>query len=158
LWISQIPCKRLHQLLRSRSAEHVAIFLGHKLSAHYQGELGNDFSTGIRHHMGPASLKLYDKAGLIARVECTANDVTFLKHHRHMEQRNGEWVFKLAPLGKSIYSLGDLRRVMHAANSRYLAFMACLDNPMPLGRRWPKWPHRPRSRGVPSAASTCETP
>jgi hypothetical protein len=115
-------------------AEHVATFLGHKLSAHYQGEVGNDFSTRIqgtriRHHMGPASLKLYDKAGIIARVECTANDISFFKHHRHVEQRNGERVFKLAPLRKSIYSLGDLRQLMHAANDRYLAFMACLDNP-----------------------------
>jgi hypothetical protein len=62
-------------------------------------------------------------------VECTANDVSFFKHHRHVEQRNGERAFKLAPLRKSIYSLGDLRRLMHAANDRYLAFMACLDNP-----------------------------
>jgi hypothetical protein len=115
-------------------AEHVASFLGHKLTANYQGEVGNDFSTRIqgtriRHHLGQASLKLYDKAGLIARVECTANDVSFFKHHRYVEQRNGERVFKLAPLRKSIYSLGDLRRLMHAANDRYLAFMACLDNP-----------------------------
>jgi hypothetical protein len=115
-------------------AEQVAAFLGHKLTVNYQGEVGNDFSTRIqgtriRHHLGPASLKLYDKAGLIARVECTANDVSFFKHHRHVEQRNGERVFKLAPLRKSIYSLGDLRRLMHAANDRYLAFMACLDNP-----------------------------
>jgi hypothetical protein len=115
-------------------AEHVATFLGHKLSANYRGEVDNDFSTRIqgtriRHHMGPASLKLYDKAGIIARVECTANDISFFKHHRHVEQRNGERVFKLAPLRKSIYSLGDLRQLMHAANDRYLAFMACLDNP-----------------------------
>jgi hypothetical protein len=115
-------------------AEHVATFLGHKLNARYQGEVGNDFSTRIqgtriRHHMGAASIKLYDKAGVIARVECTANDVSFFKHHRHVEQRNGERVFKLAPLRKSIYSLGDLRQLLHAANARYLAFMACLDNP-----------------------------
>jgi hypothetical protein len=114
--------------------QHVATFLGHKLNANYQGEVGNDFSTRIqgtriRHHMGPASIKLYDKAGLIARVECTANDVTFFKHHRYVEQRNGERLFKLAPLRKSIYSLGDLRQLMSAANDRYLAFMACLDNP-----------------------------
>jgi len=111
-----------------------ATFLGRKLTANDQGEVGNDFSTriqgtGIRHHMGPASLKLYDKAGLIAPVECTANEVTFFKHHRHVEQRNGERVFKLAPLRKSIYSLNELRSLMHAANDRYLAFMACLDNP-----------------------------
>jgi uncharacterized protein (DUF1778 family) len=115
-------------------AEHVATFLGRKLSKAYQGELGNDFSTRIqgtriRHHMGPASIKLYDKFALIARVECTVNDVSFFKHHRYVEQRNGERVFKLAPLRKSIYSLKDLRQVMRAANDRYLAFMACLDNP-----------------------------
>jgi len=115
-------------------AEHVATFLGHKLTKAYQDELGNDFSTRIqgtriRHHMGPASIKLYDKSGIMARVECTANDVSFFKHHRYVEQRNGERVFKLAPLRKSIYSLRDLRHVMRAANDRYLAFMACLDNP-----------------------------
>lgn len=115
-------------------AEHVATFLGRKLTSAYQGEVGNDFSTRIqgtriRHHMGPASIKLYDKAGLIARVECTVNDVSFFKHHRYVEQRNGERLFKLAPLRKSIYSLKDLRQVMRAANDRYLAFMACLDNP-----------------------------
>jgi hypothetical protein len=115
-------------------AEQVATFLGHKLTSAYQGAVGNDFSTRIqgtriRHHMGPASIKLYDKAGLLARVECTANDVSFFKHHRYVEQRNGERVFKLAPLRKNIYSLNDLRQLMQAANDRYLAFMACLDNP-----------------------------
>jgi hypothetical protein len=35
----------------------------------------------------------------------------------------------LLPLRKSIFSLKDLRQFMRAANDRYLAFMACLDNP-----------------------------
>jgi len=115
-------------------AEHMATFLVRKLTNAYQDELGNDFSTRIqgtriRHSMGPVSPKLYDKFGLIARVESSANDVSFFKHHRYVEQRNGSRVFKLAPLRKSIYSLHDLRQLMHAANERYLAFMACLDNP-----------------------------
>lgn len=115
-------------------AAHVATFLGRKLTSAYHDELGNDFSTRIqgtriRHSMGPASIKLYDKFALIARVECTVNDVSFFKHHRYVEQRNGQRLFKLAPLRKSIYSLKDLRQVMRAANDRYLASMACLDNP-----------------------------
>lgn len=115
-------------------AENVASFLGRKLTHAYRDELGNDFSTRIqgtriRHHMGPASIKLYDKFGFIARVECTVNDLSFFKHHRWVEQRNGERVFKLAPLRKNIYSLSDLRKLMKAANERYLAFMACIDNP-----------------------------
>jgi hypothetical protein len=115
-------------------ASDVAMFLGHKLHGRFEGELGNDFSTRIqgtriRHHMGSASIKLYDKAGMIARVECTTNDVAFFKHHRYVEQRNGESVFKLAPLRKSIYSLKDLRQVMQLANNRYYAFMAYISNP-----------------------------
>jgi hypothetical protein len=46
-----------------------------------------------------------------------------------MEQCNGKSVFKLAPLRKSIYSLHDLRSLIHAANDRYLAFLAGIDNP-----------------------------
>ena len=46
-------------------AEHVATFLGRKLTGNYRDEIGNDFSTRIegtriRHHMGPASIKMYD--------------------------------------------------------------------------------------------------
>ena len=115
-------------------AEHIATFLGRKLISAFTGEAGNDFhtriqGTRIRHHMGPASLKLYDKFGLMARVECTANDVSFFKHHRWVEQRNGRKQFKLAPLRKNIYSLPDLRELMQAANERYLSFMASIDNP-----------------------------
>ncbi|MCP4408420.1 MAG: MarR family transcriptional regulator [Gammaproteobacteria bacterium] len=115
-------------------AQQVATFLGRKLTSAYQDELGNDFNTRIqgtriRHHMGAASIKLYDKLGIMARVECTANDVSFFKHHRWVEQRDGDRVFKLAPLRKNIYSLRDLRKLMKAANERYLAFMGAIDNP-----------------------------
>ncbi len=115
-------------------AEHVATFRGRKLTSAYHDEVGNDFSTrfqgtGIRHAMGPASIKLYDKFALIARRECTLNDRSFFKHHRYVEQRNGERLFKLAPLRKSIYSRKDPPRIMRAANGRYLAFMACRDHP-----------------------------
>ena len=114
--------------------DNVATFLGRKLTTAYQDELGNDFSTRIqgtriRHQMGPASIKLYDKAGIMARVECTTNDASFFKIHRWVEQRDGWAQWKLAPLRKNIYSLRDLRKLMNAANERYLAYMATIDNP-----------------------------
>jgi hypothetical protein len=40
--------------------------------------------------MGPASIKLYNKFGLVLRIETTANDVSFFKHHRAVERRDGE--------------------------------------------------------------------
>jgi hypothetical protein len=115
-------------------ADEVASFLGRRLTNASSTELGNDFhtriqGTRIRHHMGPASIKLYDKCGLMARVECTANDVSFFKHHRWVEHRDGTKQFKLAPLRKNIYSLPELRKLMGAANHRYLSFMASIDNP-----------------------------
>ena len=121
-------------------AEHVATFLGRKLSGNYQDEVGNDFSTRIegtriRHHMGPASIKMYDKFGLVLRIETTANDVSFFKHHRKVEQRDGTCVYKLAPLKKSIYSLGDLRELLAAANRRYLDFLSALDDPSDGARK-----------------------
>jgi hypothetical protein len=112
-------------------AEHVATFLGRKLTGNYKDELGNDFSTRIkgtriRHHMGPVSIKMYDKFGLLLRIETTANNVSFFKHHRKVEQRDGTIVYKLAPLKKSIYSLGDLRQLLLAANRRYIDFISAL--------------------------------
>lgn len=114
--------------------DHIATFLGRKLTAGYQDEVGNDFSTRIegtriRHHMGPSSIKMYDKFGLVLRIETTANDVSFFKHHRKVEQRDGTTVYKLAPLKKSIYSLGDLRTMLAAANRRYIDLLSALDDP-----------------------------
>lgn len=111
--------------------EHVATFLGRQLTGNYHDELGNDFNTRIegtriRHHMGPASIKMYDKFGLILRIETTVNDVSFFKHHRKVEQRDGTTVYKLAPLKKSIYSLGDLREMLEAANRRYIDFLSSI--------------------------------
>lgn len=123
-----------HTAVHAIKAENVATFLGRKLSTAYQDEIGNDFSTRIqgtriRHQMGPSSIKLYDKAGIMARVECTTNDASFFKIHRWVEHRDGTREWKLAPLRKNIYSLRDLRKLMHAANQRYLTYMASIDDP-----------------------------
>jgi hypothetical protein len=115
-------------------AENVATFLGRKLTGNYQDEMGNNFSTRIegtriKHVMGSASIKMYDKRSIILRIETTANDVSFFKHHRKVEQKNGETSYKVAPVKKSIYSLGDLRGLMADANRRYLAFISALEDP-----------------------------
>src|SRR5574341_2323733 len=116
--------------------QHVATFLGRKLTPAYQDEVGNDFSTRIegtriKHLLGWAAIQLYDKFGLIARVECTANDVTFFQHHRTVEHRDGTQEFKLAPVRKSIYSLPVVRDLLRAATSRYLDFLAAIEDPRP---------------------------
>jgi len=114
--------------------DHVATFLGRKLTSRSTDEVGNRFDTRIagtciRHHLGPASLKLYDKHGLILRVETTLNDVSFLRTQRTVQHHDGTAGQQVAPLKKSIYSLAPLRQLMNAANHRYLAFLAAIDHP-----------------------------
>ncbi|MCP4763054.1 MAG: MarR family transcriptional regulator, partial [archaeon] len=63
--------------------ENIATFLGKKLSPLYKDEMGNNFSTRIegtciRFKMGRSSIKMYDKHGIILRIETTTNDVSFL--------------------------------------------------------------------------------
>jgi hypothetical protein len=115
-------------------ADNVATFLGRKLHGNFEDELGNDFhtrieGTRIKHHMGPAAIKMYDKQAIVLRIETTVNDLTFFKHHRTVKHRDGSSEQKLAPMQKTIYSLSPLREILVAANRRYLEFLSELDDP-----------------------------
>ena len=74
--------------------------------------------------MGPVSIKMYDKFGLILRIETTVNDVSFFKHYRKVEHRNGTESMQLAPMKKGIYSLTALQEMLSASNQRYLQFIS----------------------------------
>jgi hypothetical protein len=120
--------------IHSVKPENIATFLGRKLNGNYTDEMGNDFHTRvagtcIRHHMGKVAIKMYDKFGLVLRIETVANDVSFFKHHRRVEHRDGTWEMKVAPLRKSIYSLPILLEMMADSNRRYLDFISAIDDP-----------------------------
>lgn len=120
--------------IHSVKPDHVATFLGRKLSANFEDELGNDFhtrieGTRIKHHMGKAAIKMYDKQGIVLRIETTCNDVSFFKHYRKVVHRDGNESRKFAPFKKSIYSLPDLLDTLGDANRRYLAFISAIDDP-----------------------------
>ena len=120
--------------IHSVKAENIATFLGRKLHGGYQDEMGNNFNTRIegtciKHRMGKVAIKMYDKFGIVLRVETVANDVSFFKHHRRVEHRDGTWEMKTAPLKKSIYSLPMLVELMKASNRRYIEFISAIDDP-----------------------------
>jgi len=121
------------QAIFTVKAPEVAKFLGKRFPANPDTALGSDFhprveGTRLKHFLGPASLKLYDKRGRVLRLECTVNDVTFFSHHRKVEHRDGPATYEVAPLKKSIFSLRDLRQLMHAACARYLAWLSRLED------------------------------
>ena len=117
----------------SVKAEQIASFLGHKVTPQLAQEVGSQFSTRIegtciKHRFGSSSIKMYDKFGCVLRIETTTNDVSFFKHHRKVEHRQGPPTRELAPVKKSIYSLIDLREILFGCNRRYLEHLSALDD------------------------------
>ena len=114
-------------------AEQVATFLGRQITPLLAQEIGSQFSsriegTCIKHRFGKCSIKMYDKHGIVLRIETTTNDVSFFKHHRKVEHRTGPATRELAPVKKSIYSLIDLREILLGCNRRYIAHLSALDD------------------------------
>ena len=113
--------------------DNIATFLGRKLNGNYQDEMGNRFNTRIegtrlKHTMGPVSIKMYDKFRLILRIETTVVNVSFFKHYREVEHKDGTRSMAWAEMKKSIYSLAPLRELLLAANRRYLEFISTLED------------------------------
>ena len=113
--------------------DNIATFLGHKVDPRYKGEIGNNYNiriqgSRIKHTMGKSSIKMYDKFSKILRIETTTNDVSFFKHYREVEHRNGTKTMEYASLKKNIYSLRLLALLLKSSNKRYLEFISAFDN------------------------------
>ena len=131
--LSPLYDQLIRETVLSVKAEQVANFLGRQITPQLAQEIGSQFSTRIegtcvKHRFGKASIKMYDKAAIVLRIETTTNDVSFFKHHRKVEHRDGSPTRALAPVKKSIYSLIDLREILLGCNRRYLAHLSALDD------------------------------
>ena len=147
------------QSVLSVKAEQIATFLGRQITPQLAQELGSQFSTRIegtciKHRFGDASIKMYDKFGQILRIETTTNDVSFFKHHRKVEHRQGPPTRERAPVKKSIYSLIDLREILFSCIRRYLAHLSALDDFSVGVRALDRLTSRAGSRTKPSRGST----
>jgi len=124
----------LETLTHAVKPADIATFLGRKLHGNYQGELGNRFNkrwlgTRLKHQMGPVSLKMYDKFQFILRIETTVNNVSFFKHYRQVQHRDGTTTMRWAPMKKTIHSLPALQESLSASNQRYLKFISSIATP-----------------------------
>ena len=113
--------------------DNIATFLGQRITYNCKKEAGNNFNqrilgTRIKHHMGDVSIKMYDKFGLVLRIESTCNNVGAFRVNRDVQHRNGAVTVEKAPMRKSIYSLYQLFIIMKAANYRYLEFISTFDD------------------------------
>ena len=140
----------IRQSVLSVKAEQVATFLGRQITPQLAQEIGSQFSTRIegtciKHRFGKSTIKMYDKAGIVLRIETTSNDVSFFKHHRKVEHRNGAPTRALAAVKKSIYSLIDLRASALTASGASIRFAArsCLATTAATWRICRRWTTSP---------------
>jgi hypothetical protein len=108
-----------------------------KLSPHLNAEVVSDVKrrhegVRIKHRLGQNSIKMYDKAGSVLRVETTINDAAGFKTYRTPEGKPD------APqawhcMRKGIADLHRRAEVSQAANKRYLQALASVDNTTSLG-------------------------
>jgi len=71
---------------------------------------------------------MYDKFRLILRIETTVVNVSFFRHYREAEHKDGTRSMAWAEMKKSIYSLAPLRELLVAANRRYLEFISAIED------------------------------
>jgi hypothetical protein len=120
-------------------AEEVMNFLGRKLTGRFEGEIVSDLSSfacrrvggsRIKHRVKQNWMKMYDKAGLVLRVETVINNPQEFRVRKQVlrdGKQRAEWV----SLRKGVAYLFRYREVSLQANARYLDALAAVDDPTP---------------------------
>jgi hypothetical protein len=102
------------------------------ITPRFAGEVISDLKSRpegvrIKHRVNDNSVKMYDKAGSVLRVETTLNDVRDLKSPRRV---NGKRVWM--PMRKGVADAPRRARVSAASNDRYLDARSAAKTPTPL--------------------------
>jgi hypothetical protein len=134
-------CELYPQLLSHSTlcfgAKEVMNFLGRKLNANFEGEIVSDLSsfvcrrTGgsrIKHRVKENWLKMYDKSGLVLRIETVINNPEEFRVRKQVLRKGKpqtEWV----AMRKGVAYLFRYREVSLQANCRYLDALAAVDDP-----------------------------
>ena len=119
--------------IHSVKPENIATFFSRALAAHYQGDVGTRYnkkiqSTRIKHYMGANSIKMYDKASVVLRIETTVNDIYQFPSYREVVTRTGQKVLKHTIMKKNIYSFFELSKLCKSSNHRYMEFISSFDD------------------------------
>jgi hypothetical protein len=124
-------------------AQDILSFLGRKLSGQFQGEVVTDqFAHAlkgrvpgrrVKHRMKQNWIKMYDKAGVVLRVETVINQPGEFRVRRR-GRRRGRRVTEWVPLRKSVAYLFRYRELALQSNARYLNALAQVDDPTPALR------------------------
>jgi hypothetical protein len=105
-------------------AKDVMNFLGRKLRGNFEGEIVSDLSDlagripgcRIKHRVQQNWLKMYDKAGLVLRVETVINNPEVFKVRKKV-QRNGKSKLEWVPMRKVWLTCSAINKSQHRPTS-----------------------------------------
>lgn len=126
----------LRQGIETFASPDVMRFLGRRvdkgITPRFSGEVISDLrarheGVRIKHRVNDNSVKMYDKAGSVLRVETTINDVRDLKSPRLI---NGKQVWR--PMRKGVADAQRRAEVSGASNNRYLDALSTAHSPTTL--------------------------
>jgi hypothetical protein len=111
--------------------------LGRKWDRRFDGDVQTEVKTDrllgtrIKHRMTKNWLKMYDKFGLILRVETVINRPKEFAVYRTRHHRDGSTSQGWFPMNKDVGSLLHYQEQAMACNRRYLDALAVVDDPAP---------------------------
>lgn len=114
-------------------SEDVLRFLGHRPSTGFSREVLSDLQrrpegVRIKHRVQENSIKMYDKAGSLLRIETTINNPERFKVRR---RRPSDGRLDWLPLRKGIADMRRRAAIGRAANARYLDALSVVGEPTP---------------------------
>jgi hypothetical protein len=126
-----------HAILHFGS-RHVLRFLGRRTRRGFVGEARSECQhrpegVCIKHWIDENSIKMYNKAGSVLRVETTINNPRRF-YVRRWVSRKGRRCLIWAQLRKGVVDLPRRAEISHAANERYLEALALVNPPQPVSR------------------------
>jgi hypothetical protein len=116
------------------SAQDILTFLGRRLHPRFDGEVlticQKDRQPGarIKHRVKNNWLKMYDKFGLILRIETVINQPREFKVRR-WRLRRGQRQLLWCPMNKGVVNFYRYQQIATAANQRYLNALAVVQGP-----------------------------
>lgn len=128
----------VRQAIGSFGSPSVMRFLGRRMpasgqiSGNFEGEVLSDYKRRpegvcVKHRINDNSIKMYDKAGSVLRVETTLNDMRDIKAPRRIK---GKTVYR--PMRKGVADMPRRAKVSAASNDRYLKALESVQTATPL--------------------------
>lgn len=138
--LSGLYPRLLNHAVVNFSAKDILTFLGRRFHPRFDGEVLTHCQKGrwpgarIKHRMKNNWLKMYDKFGLVLRIETVINDPREFRVRR-LRTRDGRREMVWCPMNKGVINLYRYREVSLAANERYLEALSVVDDPAPAYRQ-----------------------